>query len=412
MGYAHLRGLNLTGSHITSLEADGMDIDKDIYLYSGFSAQGEVSICGSTVGGDLLCQDSQFNDTNNGEFAFNVSSAKIGGTLFLNNSVMTGEVDLVNTAIGGNLECSGTHFINHGANALFATRLRIGGDAYFGTGFTSTNIFTLDGTATLKSAEIEHAFWWCKVKNPELTTLDLRLAKIGTLNDEEGSWPSSNKLFLQGLVYKIISDNSPTDVRSRIRWIHLQPQDHFWSQPYEQLATVLRDMGMADSSAEVMIEKNEDYAGRLPVWSLSRLWYDFIGKFAGYGYLPGRAFKWSIGFIILGTFIFWIGRRYNLILPSEEKDCGFDPVGTPHINENYPSFSIFVYSLEMFVPLVKLGMDDKWRPYANRRAIIHVFKIKMTIPGWLLRGYLWIHSSAGWVLTTLWVGGLTGLVKT
>ncbi len=29
-----------------------------------------------------------------------------------------------------------------------------------------------------------------------------------------------------------------------------------------------------------------------------------------------------------------------------------------------------------------------------------------------LRWYLWCHIIAGWVLTTLWVGGLMGLLKT
>jgi hypothetical protein len=36
----------------------------------------------------------------------------------------------------------------------------------------------------------------------------------------------------------------------------------------------------------------------------------------------------------------------------------------------------------------------------------------MTFSGAVLRWYFWIHIIAGWVLTTLWVGGLTGLLKT
>jgi hypothetical protein len=97
--------------------------------------------------------------------------------------------------------------------------------------------------------------------------------------------------------------------------------------------------------------------------------------------------------------------------------------------ELYPKFNAFIYSLETFVPLVKLGLDEYWMPNANRGQDLHILRRKRTgevrLPstreagklsalkvGSLLRCYYWFHITAGWVLTTLWVGGLTGLLKT
>ena len=67
--------------------------------------------------------------------------------------------------------------------------------------------------------------------------------------------------------------------------------------------------------------------------------------------------------------------------------------------ETYPKFNAFVYSLESFVPLIKLDQSANWAPNANRAW------------GRFLRYYLYLHITAGWVLTTLWVGAVTGLVK-
>ena len=73
-------------------------------------------------------------------------------------------------------------------------------------------------------------------------------------------------------------------------------------------------------------------------------------------------------------------------------------------------FNAFVYSLECFTPLLKLDQSANWTPNANRDAGVHLWRLHFT-PGTLLRTYLWFHIMAGWLLTSLWVGAVTGLVK-
>ena len=58
-----------------------------------------------------------------------------------------------------------------------------------------------------------------------------------------------------------------------------------------------------------------------------------------------------------------------------------------------PDFNALIYSLDALAPLIDL----------------HQVKYRLPIR-WGLRAYLWIHIICGWLLTTLLVVGLSGLV--
>jgi len=64
-----------------------------------------------------------------------------------------------------------------------------------------------------------------------------------------------------------------------------------------------------------------------------------------------------------------------------------------------PLFNPFIYSLEVFVPLVDLHQERYFLPSG-------------AAPGgaWF-RGYFWLHIILGWVSSTLLVAALTGLVR-
>ena len=63
------------------------------------------------------------------------------------------------------------------------------------------------------------------------------------------------------------------------------------------------------------------------------------------------------------------------------------------------------------MPLVKLGVGDYWIPNAHGGSAVRIGEFALPTGGSLLRCYFWFHIIAGWVLTTLWVGGFTGLTK-
>lgn len=65
---------------------------------------------------------------------------------------------------------------------------------------------------------------------------------------------------------------------------------------------------------------------------------------------------------------------------------------------HYPTFSAPVYSLENSLPLVKLGQAAKWQPDPAPDGWAWV--------RWFLRGQILL----GWLLATLFVAGVNGIV--
>ena len=107
----------------------------------------------------------------------------------------------------------------------------------------------------------------------------------------------------------------------------------------------------------------------------------------------------SIAIILIGWRCFRNGYKDGTIIPA--KDGAWIAGATSRkLNPAYPKFNAFVYSLEKFVPLVKLDMGDYWTPDADQKG------------GQALQRLLWFHISAGWVLTTLWAASITGFLKT
>ena len=91
---AQLRGLSLSGCLIKSLNADGAKIRGSVFFRDGFKAEGEVSLLGATIGGDLDCDGAQLSNAKG--TALIAEGAKIGGSVFLTNGFKAeGEVRLV-----------------------------------------------------------------------------------------------------------------------------------------------------------------------------------------------------------------------------------------------------------------------------------------------------------------------------
>lgn len=103
---------------------------------------------------------------------------------------------------------------------------------------------------------------------------------------------------------------------------------------------------------------------------------EFQGLFFGYGRTVLEPLVWSLVFIGLGAVIF--AKERNMEAPEPEKAA---------------VYSGFWYSLEMFLPVVDLGVAKGWRPRAN--------------PRWRL-WYARIHQLAGWILIPVAIGVLTG----
>lgn len=411
-----------------ALYASSAKVKNDVYLCNYFRpegpvhfiAEGEVNLLAATIEGNLNCDDGQFigKDTAPG---LNIHDAEVRNNVFLRNANAQGGVNLAGATIDGNLECTGSEFVgNEKMPALNAYGVKVSGNVYLSRGFKA------QGDIRFFGAYVGRAFRWFGVRSPEKVKLDLRQAKVGTLLNSEDSWPTQGKLYVDEFVYDqidgrarpnddIIEDRVRPTAEVQLRWLQLEPQDQFLPQPFEQLAGVLRKMGLEEGAKKVMIEKNETEAKHIPL-RFNRIgdwtWFKIVGPRIGYGYRPWNAFLISLVVIGIGWQLFGRGYRRGIVTPADDSEYTVEKDGAHPSSDDYPKFNAFIYSLETFVPLVKLGLGDHWTPNANRGQSLRPGILRALRTGSLLRGYLWCHIIAGWVLTTLWVGGLTGLVKT
>jgi hypothetical protein len=404
-----------------ALNANGSEIKGHVFMRETFEADGGVDLTAAKIDGTLECDQGQFVG-NDKTLALYVNSTEVRGNVYLRNRFKAvGGVDLISAKIGGTLACNnGQFFGNERVAALAADSVKIEGNVFL------IDRFRAEGIVSFVNADIGRGFQCSDVESRETLILDLRLAKIGILLNADDSWPTEGNLQLDGLVYGQIADGAHPNARKQLRWINLQRHvkkdstltgspaqiDDFRSQPFEELADVLRKMGLEEDARAVMIAKNEEHAryAQVPEW----LWYGLFGQLIGYGYSPWRAFGISLIVIGIGWRLFRWGYRRGLVTPTGDTKYTVETDGAHPCSDDFPKFNALIYSLESFVPLVKLGLGDHWLPNANRGEVFPIvsgMRLSSTT-GSLLRGYLWFHIIAGWVLTTLWVGGITGLVKT
>ncbi len=361
------RSLNLAGSLVRNIRADRFKTSGGVFLRNGFRAKGEVRLLGADIGGNLDCSNGSFeNADGNALFADRLKTA---GSVFLSDNFSAkGEVRLLGADIGGDLSCVGGHFSNPGSDALSAERAIISGVFFLG-----------------------------EFASPVEGTINLAHAEAGVLADDEAGWPAPGNLVLDGFVYGAIAGKAPTAAAKRLDWLKRQPAGDFRPQPYVQLAKILREMGHERDAREVSIARQEAWIGSGDLGWRGRIWHRFLGLTIGHGYKPWKVLWFFLGIVILGSAVFGLAEYAGLMVPAKERvylDARY-----PELPPEYPRFQPHLYSLDVFLPIVDLHQESFWLPKAG------------TGWGWAVMAYLWLHILLGWVLTTVAVAGLTGLVR-
>ncbi len=387
-----------------AFHADGIRVDGYALLSHGFRAEGQVRLPSAQIGHDLNCRAGVFSDRqeNNGDsgsgerYALYMPSASVGADVFLRATRLSGLVSLASCDIRGSLYCQGARFITDQRAGIRAS-----------------------GVHVARSLE------WRKIEGSSKAILDVRNGKVGQLDDDETSWPSKGDLQIHGFSYQDLSAEAPTDPRRRCDWLGRQPShEPFRPQPYEQLAEVLRRNGHEHEAKWILMEKHsarrrhdrkfarDDPEGWRRAGGMrwhSRAASKFLSMTIGHGHRTRRAAGWALGIIALGWALFNVGHRAGLISPtSPYVYMSKDYTQTGDVPDEHPVLSPLVYSLDTFVPIVDLHQEAYWLPDANKGSTI----LDSVVPtGRLLRIYLWLHTGAGWVLTTLAVAGLAGVVR-
>ncbi|MGO9267444.1 MAG: hypothetical protein ACLQBA_21620 [Candidatus Binataceae bacterium] len=442
---ANIEALNMGGTWTGPITADRLTTRGPIFLRYGFHAEGGVDLQRATVGGDLDCHDAIFikQHPKTHGFALNADRIKVAGNIFLQNSKATGEVWLPGATAGGNLEVDNGIFSNPGRRALTADGVTVAGYVFLRWGFTAMGevrllsatvgsdldcrgaIFTPGSKLNAERARISGEFWWTGISdgsnsadtdhvNPNVR-LDLTGAHAASVTDDENSWPEH--LALNGFTYdrfEITTDTGaavPRDADSRLAWLHRQDSSRgLATQPYEQLAKVLDSEGDEPGARQVRIAMEDDLRTRLPWYR--QIWPWVLKWTIGYGYEPWIALWWALGFVLLGYPLFALGYCVGVIGPTDHD--AFVDFQQAKLSPAYLPFSACLFSLDTFLPIVNLGLKERWMLNPNLAPPANVRNRFPHLARWLepaLRTYWLLHVFAGWVLITLFAAGFTGIIR-
>lgn len=434
---AHLIDLNLSGSALPGLIAEGIQVSGNIFLRFSvtsayFHATGPVLLAGSRIGGQLDCTSGRFE--NPGGEALNAQGANIGGDVLLRHKThspnfhSTGEVSFSGAVIGGQFDCSSAIFENNKVKetdkqrcAFFAQKMQVKGVLTWNI----WNIDTGDGC------------------------FDFTSAHVGGLRDNLKSWPKDkDRLVLDGFTYDTLSWTF-TDAKQRLEWLSRGTilRNEFHPQPYTQLAKVLHSMGHDRDARIVRVEQaklirhhararlkiipngnvNVDFRSlwadllNVPplIWDLLQRWV------VGYGYLPFRSLislsllfataailaqlTWQEGSFAPNSDVILVSHGWQAALASDclpdiTPSCDPNPAATwsndPTRGLDWDSFNPFGYAADLVVPALNLGQADAWAPSKDRGAW-----------GSRLWWGRWVLTALGLVVTALGAAAVTGIIK-
>jgi hypothetical protein len=425
-----------------ALRADGISIGGDLSLNSGFRSEGEISIIGAQIGGDLDCAEGEFinpiqKDIEGSGQAVTADGISIKGSVFLKSSRFEGGVRLLDARIGATVECDHGEFINPAGEALNLKRAIVTGDVFL------EDEFRADGNVSLRGARIEGDLY-CRKGDFTKTDLSLQEASARSIYDADNRWPERGRLHLNGFIYGLAD---PRDADTRLRWLALQPEQPFFSQPYLQLAKVLTEAGDESGRIKVLVAMKDQE------WTIHKrglavqFWRWPFKLIAGYGYDPLRALWEILGLSAFGWIIYRRSYLAGGVTPTEKDAYAeFKKSGRPP--DHHTKFSPLIYSLENSLPLVKLEQADKWEPDPSPEkppAVVPTLDNAAHGPRWLkwlqstlrflgfqspedpscprsrasrigtsskfVRVFLWAQILLGWLLATLFLAGISGIIK-
>jgi hypothetical protein len=183
---------------------------------------------------------------------------------------------------------------------------------------------------------------------------------------------------------------------------------------------VLRKGGQDNNARRILTDKNRDRYNAQSTEPTWRGWvWSKVGPIIGYGYYPLNAFWWILGSIVFGCFLYGFGYYKDLITPPKESayvknDSKIAKPGNdkPKLNQVYPRFNFFWYSIDVCVPLIDLHQVKYWLPNAKKGRKLPNRKGISLHTGGIVRFFMWFQICLGWVLSTLLVVGATGLIRT
>ena len=193
-----------------------------------------------------------------------------------------------------------------------------------------------------------------------------------------------------------------SDATSRLRWIGLNANSTD-PQPYSQLAQVLRASGDDAGANRVLIAREDARFARYGL--VGTLWGGLLKATIGYGHRPLLAVFWSLAVILIGWGVVRIARSARVMRPTW-------PENSPRSSDDpYEELNPLLYSIDLFFPFVNFHQEHYWWPDTNTSGECVILGRRIKFSGRIVRQYLWLQIAAGWLLSAIFLAGVTGLIR-
>ncbi|MGW0774269.1 oxidoreductase [Streptomyces sp. NPDC002835] len=355
-----------------AITADGLSVAQDLQAEL-IETYGEFSLRGAKVGVSLSLRGSRLRAAAERR-ALNAPQLSVERTLYMTGawvSVATGNQGATppfgTTTSYGNPERGSRlqPFECHGGVRL--------DDGRFGDAVDLQRArFVLSPREELSLRRISTPELRFNAERPEEGRVVLNGAKVVTLIDLAASWPGPGGLAMGGFVYENLVPYEEFPLSRRLEWV-ASATPEYSPEPYERLATVLRNSGEDADAREVLLAKNRRRRETLPL--AGKLWGYLQDWTVAYGYRPGRAALWMA--------VLWAAGA-----------VAFAQIAPPPIKPaEHPEWNPALYALDLLVPVINLGQDGHWR---------------------LQGGWQWAAAVLvllGWILATTVAAGATRLLR-
>ena len=414
-----------SASSVNSLGCDRIKVSGGMFL-RGSVFRGEVGLAGACIGSNLECDggtfENPFSNQDGSRYAIRADRITVNGGIFLRHQFSSkGSVRFINAKIGM-LDCTNATIEGDGKNGFNAEAATIFGHAVFDNfviqqggvecrGLTADDVSFRGAkltTADLRYTIIRRALRIKQLVDVGQSLWDLRNASVGSLDDDEKSWPQPGRLFIDGFTYQGLgsvsverpgeSSEAPLAFELRQRWIGLDTSRPRRPHAYRQLANAYLRMGDTLQSRKALYSLEELLHLRMiqesSSWRsvLHRIWRQILKWTIGYGYKLWLSGVWLSLLLIAGGLLSHWSYFAHVIIPTD-KDAytffaqhGYPPVG-------YPRFSLTMFSIENTFPAISFSMSDHWAATG------------------CLRYWFMCQRIAGWFLLIFFIAGVSGLVK-
>ena len=211
---------------------------RSVLSFQGSVFKGKLNMNGLQVGQHLfMCEGAQYQDVD-------LRGARIDGQVAMTGATVGGMLNMDGLQVGDVLFLRGGADFKKPAQLTYAIiekNVHLHGSTFHSVDLHGTQV---KGDLILGPPAVT----WKPEVDPDVVRLDLNAAKVGVLRDSEDSWPE--KVELDGFVYDRWLGLEYRKAKSLTDWLNKQTK--FRSQPYEQLALILKSVKQYNKANKIL----------------------------------------------------------------------------------------------------------------------------------------------------------------